>query len=180
MIGERGPSRIPLPNLGRVFLSAGLYPDMAELAGLSFGWMLVVLGTILLVIEAASPGFFIAVPGTVMIILGILLLLGVDIFSGPVGLVVGVAAAIAVSILTILLYRRINPGEEAPTTISRDSLVGKEGRVVKKVIPGSLSGKVLIAGQEWSARSLKAEIPEGLTVRVTSSEGVHIVVEEVK
>lgn len=153
---------------------------MAELAGLSFGWILVVLGTILLVVEAASPGFFIAVPGTVMIILGILLLLGVDIFSGPAGLVVGVVAAIAVSIVTILLYRRINPGEAAPTTISRDSLVGMEGRVVKRVLPGSISGKVLIAGQEWSARSPGGEIPEGLTVRVTASEGVHIVVEEVK
>ncbi len=153
---------------------------MVELAGLSFGWILIVLGTIFLVIEATSPGFFIAVPATVMIILGILILLGVDVFSGPVGLIVGVLAAVVVSILTILLYRRINPGDEAPTTISRDSLVGMEGRVIKKVIPDSLSGKVLISGQEWSARSISKEIPEGLTVRVTSSEGVHIVVEEVK
>lgn len=153
---------------------------MVELAGLSFGWILIVLGTIFLVIEATSPGFFIAVPATVMIILGILILIGVDVFNGPVGLIVGVLAAVAVSILTIILYRRINPGDEAPTTISRDSLVGKEGRVLKKVIPESLTGKVLISGQEWSARSISEEIPEGLTVRVISSEGVHIVVEEVK
>ena len=153
---------------------------MVELAGLSFGWMLVVLGTVFLVIEATNPGFFIAVPGTVMIILGVLLLMGVDIFSGPVGLVVGVVAAVVVSILTILLYRRINPGETPPTTISRDSLVGLEGRVIKKVNPGSLSGKVFIAGQEWSAKSASGEIPPGVTVRVTASEGVHIVVEEVK
>ncbi len=153
---------------------------MVELAGLSFGWGLVVLGTIFLVIEAASPGFFIAVPGTVMIILGVLVLLGVDIFSGTVGLVVGVVAAVAVSLLTIWIYRRINPGDESPVTISRDSLVGKEGRVIRKVVPGSLEGKVLIAGQEWSARSASSEIPHGASVRVTASEGVHIVVEEVK
>ena len=153
---------------------------MVELAGLSFGWMLLVLGTIFLVVEAANPGFFIAVPGTVMIILGVLLLLGVDIFSGPLGLVVGVVAAVVVSILTILLYRRINPGETTPTTISRDSLVGMEGRVVRKVFPDSLSGKVLIAGQEWSARSGSGEIQPGATVRVKASEGVHIIVEEVK
>lgn len=153
---------------------------MVELAGLSFGWGLVVLGTIFLVIEAASPGFFIAVPGTVMIILGVLLLLGIDIFNGPLGLVVGVVAAVAISLITIWVYRRINPGDETPVTISRDTLVGLEGRVVKKVVSGSISGKVLIAGQEWSARSASTDILEGVTVRVTSSEGVHIVVEEVK
>ncbi|MCU0632012.1 MAG: NfeD family protein [Methanolinea sp.] len=153
---------------------------MVELADLSFGWILVVIGALFLVIEASSPGFFIAVPGTVMIILGVLLLLGVDIFSGPVGLVIGVVAAVAVSMITIWLYRRINPGETTPTTISRDTLVGMEGQVIKKVIPGSLSGKVLIAGQEWSARSASGEIPPGVAVRVTSSKGVHVVVEEVK
>lgn len=153
---------------------------MVELAGLSFGWGLVVLGTIFLVIEAASPGFFIAVPGTVMIILGVLLLLGIDIFNGPLGIVVGVVAAVAISLITIWVYRRINPGDQTPVTISRDTLVGLEGRVIKEVVSGSISGKVLIAGQEWSARSASGKIPEGVTVRVTSSEGVHIVVEEVK
>ncbi|HII76583.1 MAG TPA: NfeD family protein [Methanolinea sp.] len=153
---------------------------MVELADLSFGWILVVLGALFLVIETSSPGFFIAVPGTVMIILGVLILLGVDIFSGPTGLVVGVVATVAVSMITIWLYRRINPGETTPTTISRDSLVGMEGRVVRKVFPDSLSGKVLIAGQEWSARSWSGEIQPGATVRVKASEGVHIIVEEVK
>lgn len=152
---------------------------MVELVGLSFGWILIILGTIFLVIEASNPGFFIAVPGTVMIILGAMILLGVDIFSGPLGLVAGVISAVIVSLITIWLYRRINPGDAAPVTISRDSLVGREGRVIRKVIPGDLSGKVVVSGQEWSARSKDGEISVGATVRIIASEGVHVVVEEV-
>lgn len=152
---------------------------MAELLGISFGWILIVLGTLFLVIEAVNPGFFIAVPGTVMIILGILFLSGVDIFGSTYGVIIGVIVAIAASIATIWLYRRINPDEISPVTISRDSLVGREGRVTKKVIPDSISGKVQVAGQEWSARSAGEPIAAGRKVRVVKSEGVHIVVEEV-
>lgn len=152
---------------------------MVELVGLSFGWILIILGTIFLVIEASNPGFFIAVPGTVMIILGAMILLGVDIFSGPLGLVAGVISAVIVSLVTIWLYRRINPGDAAPVTISRDSLVGREGRVIRRVTPADLSGKVVVSGQEWSARSRDGEIPAGATVRIIASEGVHVIVEKV-
>jgi membrane-bound ClpP family serine protease len=153
---------------------------MVELLGLSFGWLLIVIGVVLLIVETLNPGFFIAVPGTVMIILGILLVIGVDVFNTPYGVIVGVAIAIIASIVTIWIYRRINPGDQFPTTISRDSLVGLEGPVLKKVVPGSIAGKVLIAGQEWSARSVEGDIPQGKTVRVVKSEGVHIIVIEVK
>jgi len=162
------------------FLPGDQYAFMVEMLGLSFGWILIILGTIFLVIEASNPGFFIAVPGTVMIILGAMILLGVDVFSGPLGLVVGVVSAVIVSLVTIWLYRRINPGDTVPVTISRDSIVGREGRVTRKVVPGELSGKVLVSGQEWSARSNAGEIPVGATVRIISAEGVHVVVEEVR
>ena len=108
--------------------------------------------------EAFNPGFFIAVPGTVLIILGILFVLGIDIFSSPFGVVVGVAIAIAAAGLTVWLYSWITP-DSLPFTLSRDSLAGREGQVLVRVEPDSITGKVLIAGQEWSARSLAGEIP---------------------
>jgi len=49
--------------------------------GTSIGWILIIVGALLLLFEVHNPGFFAAVPGTVMIILGILLLLIIDIFS---------------------------------------------------------------------------------------------------
>jgi membrane protein implicated in regulation of membrane protease activity len=153
---------------------------MVEQLSLSFGWLLIIGGTVFLLIEAASPGFFIAVPGPVLIILGILFVLGVDVFSSPAGVIIGVGVALAASLVTIWIYRRINPGEESPTTISRDSLLGKEGIVVKAVDQDSLSGKVQVAGQEWSARTQGGVIQPGTHVRVVRSEGVHVVVEEVR
>jgi membrane-bound ClpP family serine protease len=153
---------------------------MADVLGLSFGWLLIVVGTLFLVVEALNPGFFIAVPGTVLIILGILLVLGIDVFSTPFGLIVAVLLTIGASIVTIWIYKRINPDTKSPTTISRDSLVGLEGLVLVKVIPDSLTGKVRVAGQDWSARSEEGIIPVGSKVRVVKSEGVHIVVQEVR
>lgn len=153
---------------------------MAVLEGSSLGWVMIVLGAFLLLVEASSPGFFIAVPATVLLILGILLLMGVDIYSSGWGVLVGVIAAIGAAAVTVWLYSRITPNVHSPTTISRDSLVGKEGIVTVRVDENSLSGKVTIASSDWSAHTAGGTIPPGTRVRVVKSEGVHIVVEEVK
>ena len=146
--------------------------------GISLGWILIVAGAALLLFEIHSPGFFATVPGTVMIILGILLQLGIDIFSNGWGVIIGVAIAIAAAVFTVWMYGRITP-DESPTTISRDTLIGMEGRVKLKVDPNSLSGKVIVGSTEWSAKSTGSIIPPGKNVRVVNSEGVHIIVEEV-
>ena len=52
---------------------------MVLLEGIALGWLLIVIGAFLLLVEVHSPGFFATVPATVMILLGILLLLGVPI-----------------------------------------------------------------------------------------------------
>ena len=151
---------------------------MVLLEGITLGWLLIVLGAILLLVEIHSPGFFATVPATVMIIFGILLLLGMDIFNSGWGVMIGVVAAIAAAGCTVWLYGRITTNE-SPTTISRDSLIGKEGRVLRDVDPNTLAGKVMIGTTEWSAHSKGPIIPAGKKVRVIDSEGVHIVVEEV-
>jgi len=76
------------------------------------------------------------------------------------------------------MYSRITP-EGSPTTLSRDSLIGKEGQVIADVDATTIKGKVRIGTTDWSAHSNGALIPKGKTVRVVDSEGVHIVVEEV-
>ncbi|WP_214020453.1 NfeD family protein [Methanoculleus sp.] len=147
--------------------------------GIALGWVLIVLGAVLLLVEVYEPGFFIAVPATVLIILGVLLLLGVDILSSPIALVVGVLAAIGAASVTVWLYGRLTPGRGPPTTISRDSLVGLEGMVVAPVDPETLAGKVRLGSTEWSARAESGSIPAGRRVIVVRSEGVHVVVKEV-
>ncbi len=146
--------------------------------GVSFGWLLIIGGALLLLFEVYSPGFFATVPATVMIILGTLQLLGVDISNPWMGGIIGIVTAIVAAALTVWMYGRITT-DESPTTISRDSLVGKTGQVKVAVDKTTISGKVVIGQTEWSAKSTGAAIPVGKNVRVVSSEGVHIVVEEV-
>ena len=150
-------------------------PDL----GISLGWLLIIFGALLLLLEVHSPGFFMTVPATVMIILGVLILLGIDIFESGWGIVIGVAIALGSAVFTVWMYGRITTNE-SPTTISRDSLVGKEGRVKILVNPNTLSGKVMIGSTEWSARSTGAVIGVGKKVKIIDSQGVHIVVEEVE
>ena len=58
--------------------------------GISFGWLLIIGGALLLLVEVHSPGFFATVPATVMIILGILQLVGVDISNPWMGGILGI------------------------------------------------------------------------------------------
>jgi membrane-bound ClpP family serine protease len=53
------------------------------------------------------------------------------------------------------------------------------GQVKIPVNAATISGKVVLGSTEWSARSTGSTIAAGKKVRVVSSEGVHIVVEEV-
>jgi membrane-bound ClpP family serine protease len=152
---------------------------MVLLEGIALGWLLIVIGAVLLLVEVHTPGFFATVPATVMIFLGILLLLGVDIFNSGWGVIIGVIIAVGAAGFTVWMYGKMTP-DESPTTISRDSLIGMEGRVKTAVDPNTLSGKVYISSTEWSARSTGSIIPPGKKVKVVDSHGVHIVVEEVK
>jgi membrane protein implicated in regulation of membrane protease activity len=151
---------------------------MVLLEGITLGWLLILVGAVLLLVEVHSPGFFATVPATVMIALGIMVLLGIDIYNSGWGAIVGVTAAIVAGGITVYAYGRITPSE-SPTTVSRDSLVGREGIVIKEVDPESLNGKVKVSSADWSAHSTGVTIPAGKKVRVVRSEGVHIVVEEV-
>ncbi|MEM2944470.1 MAG: NfeD family protein [Methanomassiliicoccales archaeon] len=137
----------------------------------------VVIGIIMLIIEAAYPGSFILVPATVLIVLG-----GIGLIS-PAWLlswwapVAAVIVLIPTTLITIKLYQRLAPPVPPETTVAA-SLVGEIGIVVREVAPDSLKGKVRIQNDIWSATSSKT-IPVGKRVIVKSSEGVHVFVEEI-
>lgn len=152
---------------------------MVVFTGAELGWLLIVLGALVLLIEAYSPGFFMTVPGTVMVVLGALLVLGIDILNSVWGIVAAVVVALAAAIFTVWLYSRIDRGPGISTTTSRDTVIGLTGRVTRAVDPTTLDGKVRVEGHDWSAHSTGATIAAGATVRVVGSEGVHVVVEEV-
>lgn len=143
---------------------------------LDIGWVMVIIGLGLLVVEAAQPGFFVAVPGTTLIVLGVVTLL-IPEFAQEWAPAIIVVTALVSSIATVLFYRKMAPGQK-PLTTSMDILAGKEGIVIKTVRPDSIDGKVKIDNQIWSATG-ESVIDEGGKVIVISSEGVHVKVKEV-
>jgi len=145
---------------------------------LALGWILISIGVILLLVEAFNPGFFLAVPGTTLIIIGAVSLLFPEIFSSTWIILIGIVTALVAAGGSVWLYARITP-DKVPSTISQDSLTGKTGTVTATVEEDSIKGKVVIGNVDWSAQSEGGSIAVGKKVRVVKSVGVHVVVEEI-
>ncbi len=148
--------------------------------GLSYGWIIVLLGAAFFVLEAFSPGFFLLVPGTVLIIIGVLVLFGIDIFNSFYGILFAIIITLLAALLSVIFYRRLNYGNNKEVTTNMDSIIGKTGIVEKDVNNSSISGKVLIEGNIWSASSVDGIILAGKKIEVTGSEGVHVIVKELE
>ncbi|MCK4757063.1 MAG: NfeD family protein [Thermoplasmata archaeon] len=143
----------------------------------SIGLILIILGIAMLISEAASPGFFIAIPATVILILGIVGVIAPDVFFTWVSPVIAVVVGIPMTVVTILLYQKLAPPEK-PTTTVGTSLVGRTGTVSKIIKPKEISGKVTVEQQKWSATA-KEIIPVGEEVVIVGSKGVHVTVERI-
>lgn len=143
------------------------------------GLVLVVIGIVMFLFEAASPGFFIGIPATILIVIGIFGILLPDLLFTIWSPIVAVAIGIPVTYGVIQLYKRIAP-PKPPTTTVAESLIGKRGIVIVDTDPDSLTkGKVKVGSDVWSATSAR-KIKKGKRVEIVKSEGVHITVKEVK
>lgn len=72
----------------------------------------------------------------------------------------------------VIFYYRKN----AATTVSLNTIVGAEGKVLSEI--DNLSGAVSVKGTEWSARAVNRDttIKVGATVTVVAVEGVQLIV----
>ncbi|MFQ5838121.1 MAG: NfeD family protein [Thermoplasmata archaeon] len=143
----------------------------------TLGLTFVIVGIVLLLIEASSPGFFIGVPATILIVLGLLGMYIPNFFLQPWAPITAIVVGVPLTYVTILLYQRLAP-PSPPTTTVGESLIGRTGLVIREVVPDSIEGKVNIDNQVWSATSADA-IAEGTRVRVVGSSGVHVILEPV-
>jgi len=145
---------------------------------MELGWILLLVGALFLLVEIAIPGFFAVVPGTILIIIGVLMIFIPNLLSSPWSLLLFAVITVVVSALTIAFYKRLAPAQK-PFTTSMDSLVGKNGEVVKQVAPNSIDGKVQIDSTIWSATSDEC-INECEKVTVVRVSGVHLFVKKVE
>lgn len=141
---------------------------------IDIGLLLIVIGVVLIIIEIMTPGFFIAVPGTILLIYGVLIVLFPWLLEIPWVPWLMLLLAFPIGYSTYLIYRRLSPPSR-PVTESYEGLIGKTGIVIERVEPDSLTGKVRIGTEIWSATS-KYVIEPGEKVVVVGVEGVHLIV----
>jgi len=144
-----------------------------ELLGTEIGLAFIIIGILLFLVEATMPGFLIAVPGTVLIALGILM--SFDIVTGiwllPIGLVVGLGSLFG----TVKFYQTFAT-PDTPSEMSIESYVGTTGRMTRAISSDSIYGKVRIDREEMRAIS-DSDVAIGTNVEVISAEGITLTVE---
>jgi membrane protein implicated in regulation of membrane protease activity len=155
---------------------------MAEIFGYSVPFLLVVVGAVLMVMEAFAPGAH-------FIVLGLALLT-----AGLVGLAVGPALPAAVLPLVLAgvvlaaggaalyVYRTFDfyGGKGAGVTSDSKSLRGKTGHVTERVTRNEGEVKLDSGGfnPHYQARSMDGEIEEGEEVMVVDPGGGNVVTVE--
>ncbi|MEE9115581.1 MAG: NfeD family protein [Thermoplasmata archaeon] len=142
------------------------------------GLIFVIVGVILFIVEVASPGFFVAIPASVLIILGALGMILDGFFLSMWSPIVAIGVTVPAFLGTMYAYKKLAPPQPPTTTVGR-SLVGKRGIVDTDIIPNTIKGKVRIENQTWSATS-DHHIPKDTLVEVVESKGVHVIVREVQ
>lgn len=140
--------------------------------------ILIVIGLVLILVEAISPGAFIVVPGVVVLVIGIVSYMVPGFITSIWMPILIIVLFVVVSFITIKVYRKLAPPEPPKTTIN-SSLIGKRGIVTAQVSKNDLKGKVKIDNDMWSANA-EETIEIGKEVEVVSAEGVHITVKPVE
>lgn len=139
---------------------------------------LLIIGILMVLAEVTSPGAFILVPATVLIVLGGMGLIYPDWLLSWWSPLLAVVIMVPMTFVTMKMYQKLAPPAPPETTVAT-SLVGQMGVVEREVVPNRISGKVRINHETWSATADKV-IPVGKKVVVKASEGVHVKVEEVQ
>lgn len=142
-----------------------------------YWWLIAAL--VFFAVEILTPGFVICWFGVGALVAGICQYLGVD---SPIAQVLIFSS---VSIILVALSRTIfknffikkSPGNELKSFV--DSLVGASGVITEEVNNELSSGRILVSGQDWSARSAdNSIIPKNTIVKVVSFEGAKLYVQK--
>jgi membrane protein implicated in regulation of membrane protease activity len=138
----------------------------------------VIVGILMLIAEVAVPGSFIIVPGTVVLVLGILWMIQPAWMREWWSIIVVIIVLIPMTIASIKLYQMLAPPAPPETTVA-SSLIGRRGVIISEVIPNTITGKVRIENETWSATAPR-RIAVGAPVEVVESRGVHVIVAELE
>ena len=135
-------------------------------------WIVVMIATI--VIEAATMGLT-----TIWFTGGALIALIVEMLNGSVYLQILAFLMISLSLLCFTRPLAVKYFNRERTRTNLDGLIGKQAVVIVSVHNLNETGRVVVEGKEWMARStdVSRTFEEGEIVRIQSIQGVKLMVE---
>ncbi len=143
------------------------------------GIILAVGGIAFLAFELVHPGALLFIPGSILLVGGILLMFVPDtLLDSYWGTLAIILAALGAGLIEVPYYRWVAPTHRPMSTTSA-GLVGDEAIVIVPIVPNTLRGKVRVRSEIWSARGDRP-IPEGTRVRIVHGEGVSVSVEPIE
>lgn len=146
---------------------------------MAVGLALIVLGFFLILVEASMPGFLIAVPATVLLVFGLILVVDESIMDGTYGVILLLIVGIVTLIGTLKFYQSLAPPTD-PATGGIIGNIGKTGKVITEINSEDFSGKVRIGLEKIRAISKEGTISVGTEVEVVAAEGIHVTVVPIK
>ncbi|GJM00192.1 MAG: membrane protein [Methyloligella sp.] len=135
-------------------------------------WSWLILGCILLGLEVLLPGTFMLWFGVAAIVTGVLS------FLAPIGLELQLIVFAIVSLISVLIGRKLYSSNEAasdqPLLHKRGAqLIGHSFKVTKAIENGK--GKVKVGDSEWIVKGEDAEV--GTIIKVVALDGNTLIVE---
>jgi len=137
----------------------------------AIGWLIICLALVLF--EIVTMGLT-----TIWFAAGALAAFIIALFSLPLWL--QILVFVVVSLVTLVVTRQLAQKyiNSKTTRTNVESMTGKVGKVEERIDNIEASGRVMIEGNSWLARSKNDEvIEEGVVVKVISVEGVKVIVE---
>jgi membrane-bound serine protease (ClpP class) len=162
--------------IGVVCLVVGLYSiSVLPVSWAGVALIFVALMLFLLEVKVASYGLL-TIGGLICFVLGSLMLFDAPIPAMRVSLGVILPTAIVLAGVTAFLLNRVVRAHRLRPMTGEEGLVGEVGTALSDLDP---TGKVLVHGEYWDARSTGAPIASGARVRVVAVGSKHIDVEPV-
>jgi membrane-bound serine protease (ClpP class) len=162
--------------IGVVCLVVGLYSiSVLPVSWAGVALIFVALMLFLLEVKVASYGLL-TIGGLICFVLGSLMLFDAPIPDMRVSLGVVLPTAVVLAGVTAFLLNRVVRAHRARPMTGEEGLVGEVGTALSDINP---TGKVLVHGEYWDARSTTAPIASGARVRVTAVGSKRIDVEPV-
>jgi membrane protein implicated in regulation of membrane protease activity len=143
-------------------------------------WLWLIAALVLFMLEIATSGFVVMWFGVGALTACVLDLMGIhDVYIQVI--VFAIVSLVLVTLTRTIfknIFMRASPGSKIKT--NTDVMIGKTGVVTQQIDNDLSQGRILVEGQDWSARSVdNSIISADAKARIIRIEGIKLIVERV-